>query len=94
MALKQWTSTLENKLNTLTEGYEEAARIRAALDWKKGGGKVIGLLGCDVPEEIIYASGMLPWRIIGTRGADLSLARVYRPDPGHCYYCNHVLQSE
>jgi benzoyl-CoA reductase subunit C len=41
-------------------------RHRYAKDWKaKSGGKVIGYFCTYVPEEIIYAAGMLPVRIIG-----------------------------
>ena len=41
-------------------------RHRYAKDWKaKTGGKVIGYFCTYVPEEIIYAAGMLPVRIIG-----------------------------
>ena len=34
--------------------------------WKEKGNKVIGFLCCYVPEEIIYAAGILPYRIRGT----------------------------
>lgn len=34
--------------------------------WKGKGHKVIGFLCCYVPEEIIYAAGILPYRIRGT----------------------------
>lgn len=35
-------------------------RDAAAAEWRKKGGKVIGELGCDVPDEFIIAAGMLP----------------------------------
>lgn len=31
-----------------------------AIKWRENGGKVIGELGCDVPDEMIIAAGMLP----------------------------------
>ncbi len=34
--------------------------------WKEKGNRVIGFLCCYVPEEIIYAAGILPYRIRGT----------------------------
>lgn len=65
---------------------------RHALQWKAEGKKVVGLLCSYVPEEIVHAAGMLPWRITGTRQAATPNADVYRP-PHTCLYCNHVLES-
>lgn len=65
---------------------------RLALRWKADGKKVVGLLCSYVPEEIVHAAGMLPWRITGTRQAATPNADVYRP-PHTCLYCNHVLES-
>ena len=38
-------------------------RDREAARWRAAGRKVIGELGCDVPDELILAAGMLPVRI-------------------------------
>ena len=38
-------------------------RDREAARWRAAGRKVIGELGCDVPDELIIAAGMLPVRI-------------------------------
>ena len=38
-------------------------RDREAARWRAAGKKVIGELGCDVPDELIIAAGMLPVRI-------------------------------
>ena len=38
-------------------------RDREAARWRAAGKKVIGELGCDVPDELILAAGMLPVRI-------------------------------
>ena len=38
-------------------------RDREAAKWRAAGKKVIGELGCDVPDELIIAAGMLPVRI-------------------------------
>lgn len=35
-------------------------REEALSKWRSAGGKVIGELGCDVPDELIIAGGMLP----------------------------------
>lgn len=43
-----------------------ADRHAAARAWKaKTGGKVVGYVGTDVPEEMIIAAGMLPVRVVG-----------------------------
>jgi len=42
-------------------------RHEAAKHWKtKTGGKVFGYLSHDLPEELIYAAGILPVRILGS----------------------------
>lgn len=38
-------------------------REAEAAKWRAAGGKVIGELGCDVPDELIIAAGMLPIRV-------------------------------
>ncbi len=53
---------------------------------------MVGLLCSYVPEEIVHAAGMLPWRVTGSRQAATPNADVYRP-PHTCLYCNHVLES-
>jgi benzoyl-CoA reductase subunit C len=83
---------MEEKLKTLIEGNSEANRTKWAMEWKKKGGKVIGVMSSYVPEEVITAAGMLPWRITGTWQENISHARLYRPDSS-CAYCNHVLES-
>ena len=40
-------------------------RDLAAQEWKEKGGKVVGYLSNDVPEEMILASGFFPFRISG-----------------------------
>lgn len=50
---------------------DRAAAFRAA------GGKVVGCLGCDVPEEYLLAGGLLPLRIAPDPTSDLSAADEY-----------------
>ena len=83
---------MEDKLKILVEGNSEANRTKWAIEWKKKGLKVIGVMSSYVPEEVIAAAGMLPWRITGTWRENISHARVYRPESS-CSYCNHVLES-
>jgi benzoyl-CoA reductase subunit C len=65
------------KVSEEFENYR-VAHHQEAKDWKsKTGGKVLGTLCCNVPEEIIHAAGMLPVRLLGehepTTEADLHL---------------------
>ncbi|MFH1088137.1 MAG: 2-hydroxyacyl-CoA dehydratase family protein, partial [Chloroflexota bacterium] len=86
------TGNQETRLQGLVNANGESNRTRYALEWKKRGGKVIGLLCPYVPEEVVHAAGMLPWRITGTWQEDVSLAAAYRPR-NLDLYCTHVLQS-
>ena len=53
-------------------------RLKAAYDdrkavlsgWKAAGKKVVCIAGYDVPEEIILAAGMLPFRVTGYYGGE------------------------
>jgi benzoyl-CoA reductase/2-hydroxyglutaryl-CoA dehydratase subunit BcrC/BadD/HgdB len=40
-------------------------RDRAAREWRTAGGKVVGYLCDNVPEELIMAAGFLPYRLSG-----------------------------
>ena len=42
--------------------------------FRADGGKVVGCLGCDVPEEYLLAGGLLPLRIAPDPESDLSAA--------------------
>lgn len=50
--------------------YIYANRDAAARDWKARGGKVVGYICNSVPEEMIWASGMMPVRLSGTPGGE------------------------
>ena len=53
---------LKNKaFIALKDAYDN--REKALLACKKAGGKVVGTLGCDVPDEILIAAGLLPIRV-------------------------------
>ncbi len=83
---------MEDRLQRLIEGNSEANRTKWAKEWKKQGKKVIGVMSSDVPEEVISAAGMLPWRVTGTWQENVNRARVYRPE-ATCSYLTHVLES-
>jgi benzoyl-CoA reductase/2-hydroxyglutaryl-CoA dehydratase subunit BcrC/BadD/HgdB len=50
-------------LETLREHYR--ARDGAARAWKQAGGRVVGYLCDNVPEELILAAGLFPYRLSG-----------------------------
>lgn len=83
---------MEDNLRRLIEGNSEENRKKWALEYKKQGKKVIGAACLSVPEEVIYAAGMLPWRIAGTWRENVPLASAYRL-PYTCPFCTHVLES-
>ncbi len=83
---------MEERLKNLIEGNSERNRTKWAMEWKNQGKKVIGVLSSYVPEEVIYAAGMLPWRVTGTWQSEVSRALNYRPARSRLY-CTHVLES-
>lgn len=83
---------MEEKFRELVEASSEVKRPKWAGEFKKHGRKVIGILCSYVPEELIYAAGMLPWRISGTWRESTPHAAVYRISTS-CRFCNHVLES-
>lgn len=83
---------MEDRLQRLVTAGDDENRLAWAREWKREGGKVIGLDGTYIPEEMIYAAGILPWRLIGAERANTSLAAVYLPS-NFDRYCAHVLES-
>jgi benzoyl-CoA reductase subunit C len=64
-----------------------AAPLTAARAWKEAtGGKIIGHLLPDVPEEIIHAAGALP---VALQGAGHTISRAQAHIPG--YTCSHAM---
>lgn len=59
--------------------------------WKSKGGKVFGFFCSYVPEEIIYASGALPYRIKPTGCTEVPLANVYMTGL-HCTFARGCLE--
>lgn len=57
-----------------------------ARDWKlKTGGKVIGFLCSNLPEELIYAAGVLPVRLLGANEPE-NITRSYIFQSGFCSF--------
>lgn len=83
---------MEDKLQILINSNQPENRSQWALDWKKQGKRVFGLLDIYVPEEIVSAGGLLPWRITGTWNEAVPRASMHRPSMT-CRFCTHVLES-
>lgn len=63
---------------------------QSLLDWKEHGGKTFGYVCMNIPEEVIYAAGALPLRLLGSSG---DLARVYSHFPTFtCYFSRSCLE--
>lgn len=59
---------------------------KSAQNWKsKTGGKVIGLLCSNLPEELIYAAGVLPVRLLGANEPE-NITRPYIFQAGFCSF--------
>ncbi len=82
----------ERELKSLVELAQSPNFTKYALKWKQGGGKVWGVLDSYVPEEVLMAGGILPWRIRGSRKPFPDLAIQHRTASSNPYY-NHVVQS-
>lgn len=82
----------EQRLARLVNANRPENRYQWARDYQQAGKKVIGVISSIVPEELIWAAGMLPMRVTGVWNADIALATVYR-STSTCSYCNHVLQA-
>jgi benzoyl-CoA reductase/2-hydroxyglutaryl-CoA dehydratase subunit BcrC/BadD/HgdB len=83
---------MEDKLQRLITAGAKENRTKWAHEWQGQGKKVVGVLDSLVPEEVIYAAGMLPWRIQGTWQQDVSQAMMYRLPQGSAFL-NHALAS-
>lgn len=65
-------------------------RHEYARQWKaKTGGKVVGTLCTYVPEELIYAAGMLPVRILGSHETEQATAQHILSM--YCFFCRDCL---
>ena len=83
---------MDGVLETLVEANNEENRLKAALAAKAQGKKIIGYLCNYVPQEVIYAADMFPFRMLGTWRTDTRLADSYMT-PQSCSYCRNVLQA-
>ena len=70
--------------------------LHAAEAWKASGGKVVGYLCDNVPDELIAAAGFFPLRVKGAPETDIgivddSVDRLYTPDVTVRAPSNHEL---
>ena len=61
-------------------------------EWKRNGGKIIGYPCTYLPEEIIYAAGILPYRLRGTECVGLTIADTFLSRTAHCSFARSVLE--
>ena len=66
---------MANALESLRSHYRE--RDRAARAWKEAGGRVVGYLCDNIPEELILAAGLFPYRLSGDPGAGTAAIERY-----------------
>jgi benzoyl-CoA reductase/2-hydroxyglutaryl-CoA dehydratase subunit BcrC/BadD/HgdB len=78
---------IDDFLNMTTQTYNPAMRA-----WKEGGGRIVGYCCTNVPEEIIVAAGMLPYRIRAPEGKDFSESDRYMTYQ-NCSYCRHLVNE-
>lgn len=70
----------------------EEGRSAAARQWKGQGGCVVGYLCSYMPEEIVHAAGMLPYRVMGYWREDILLAEAHLPI-NTCGYCRSTIDG-
>jgi bzd-type benzoyl-CoA reductase N subunit len=80
------------KTGSLAELLEPSSTILGshANRWREQGGKVVGYFCSYVPEEIIAAAGILPFRMRGTGSTETTLADTYL-SAYNCTFARHCL---
>lgn len=92
MSVEGTGESAESRLTRLVEMSRPENRDVAALAAKSEGTRVVGFLDAYVPEEILLAARIFPYRVLGTERAETPLAEVWRL-PDMCRFSNHVLES-
>jgi len=80
------TEENEQRLKSLLDTIDRPNRNRLAKEWKERGGVVFGLVCHYIPEEILSAASVLPWRVAVSAGTVDSKAILYRPNTTNPYY--------
>jgi len=77
------------------ERFREMSRATlntTAQDWKNRGGRIVGYVCTNVPEEILLAAGALPFRLRAPESRDTSDADRYTTYL-NCTYCRHLVDE-
>jgi benzoyl-CoA reductase subunit C len=82
------TQALDTLLNVNTMENRDVG----AQKWHERGDKVIGYLCTYVPEELIYAAGILPYRVMGDWWDPTPVSEGYLP-ANSCPFCRTVLED-
>ena len=83
---------LEDRLQQLIE-IGTSHNLEGLSDYRKRGGRVVGLMPAHIPEEILYAAGgILPWHVIGSMNESTPRAGVHR-SPATDAYTTHVIEA-
>ncbi|MBT8341599.1 MAG: 2-hydroxyacyl-CoA dehydratase [Desulfatitalea sp.] len=60
--------------------------------WKENGGKIVGYLCPNVPEELLIAANLLPFRLRAPESTETTDAEKYL-NSLNCSYCRHVVDE-
>lgn len=70
-----------------------ATTYNASMErWTAGGGKIVGYFCPNVPEELIIAAGLLPFRLRAPESTETTDAEKYL-NSLNCSYCRHVVDE-
>ena len=80
------------KVNDAIKEHSGSISNRYIRDAKNDGKKIIGYFCSYIPEEIIEASGCIPYRMRGVGSGSTELADTYY-SPTNCLYPRHILNE-
>ncbi|MBI4303272.1 MAG: 2-hydroxyacyl-CoA dehydratase [Chloroflexi bacterium] len=82
----------EEKLQELLSVSHPGTWSQYAQQWKQSGKKTVGIIDSYIPEEVLYAAGILPVRIMHIAHKFITQALAYRQIHTDSYYTN-VLEA-
>lgn len=84
---------MKERLMNLIAATQSENRDQWPLKYKEAGEKVIGIIAHQfIPQEIIYAAGALPVRLIGSWAESAPLGERHRSKIS-CRYCTNILEN-
>jgi benzoyl-CoA reductase/2-hydroxyglutaryl-CoA dehydratase subunit BcrC/BadD/HgdB len=89
---------IERKEALATKAYQRLRDIylnrdMAAAEWRAKGGRVVLLMGSDVPEEILYAANYLPVSVFSNYGAPTNTELYLEESCDHDAWARGVIQK-